>query len=249
MNTIGAQLYTVRELLNTPEEAEQTLGKIKALGYDSVQLYGGEERLRLCAEAAKAVGLPISGALVDRKVCDAMGEGLFDLCAQYGIGDIGISAFVTEEAAARDLIEWVNGYAGQARERGFTFSYHNHAKEFVRTDCGKTVMQLYLEGFDPALVDFMPDTYWLQCGGCDVRHFLEQTKGRVKLLHLKDMKYLGTAPQFAEVGSGNLWFPGIIETALACGIHNFAVEQDKCDGDPLDSLAMSIRYIRQLGLL
>ena len=248
MLQLGAQVYTVRSLLNTPEEARKTMETIKAIGYDSVQLYGGEERMRICGEAARQAGLPVSGTLVDRKVCDAMGDALFDLCREYGMGEIGISAFHTDAAGARDLIQWANAYGKKARQAGFTYSYHNHAREFIRTEEGRTVMDLYLEGFDPEAVDFMPDTYWLQCGGSDVRHFLDITRGRVTMLHLKDMAYTKEGPKFAEVGSGNLWFPGIIETALACGIRNFAVEQDTCDGDPLESLKMSYDYIRTLGL-
>lgn len=249
MIQLGAQMYTVRSLLNTPEEAEQTMEKIKAIGYDSVQLYGGEERMRICGEAAKKVGLSVSGTLVNRKVCEAMGNVLFDLCREYGMKDIGISAFHTDAAGARDLIAWANAYGKQVRQEGFTFSYHNHDKEFIRTEEDKTVMQLYLDGFDPEAVDFMPDTYWLQCGGSDVRHFLESTRGRVTMLHLKDMAYTKEGPKFAEVGRGNLWFPGILKMALDCGIENFAVEQDTCDGDPIESLRISYNYIRQLGFI
>ena len=249
MIQLGAQVYTVRTLLNTPEEAVKTMKAVKAIGYDSVQLYGAEERLRLCGQAARQAGLTVSGALVDRKVCDTMGDTLFALCREYGMKEIAISAFHTDAAGARELIDWANAYGKKARQEGFVFSYHNHAREFILTEEGRTVMDMYLTGFDPEAVDFMPDTYWLQCGGSDVRHFLESTRGRVTMLHLKDMAYTKEGPKFAEVGSGNLWFPGIIETALACGIENFAVEQDACDGDPMESLKRSYEYIRKLGLL
>ena len=37
---IAAQLYTVREFMRTPEQIAEGLGKIKAIGYPSVQVSG-----------------------------------------------------------------------------------------------------------------------------------------------------------------------------------------------------------------
>ena len=104
-------------------------------------------------------------------------------------------------------------------------------------------MSRFLKEFDAKTVDFMPDTYWLHDGGYDVRYFLEQTKGRVKYLHLKDMKRTEQGHFFAEIGNGNLYFEGIIKTAIDCGIRNFIVEQDECDGDPIESLKQSYKNI------
>ena len=67
-------------------------------------------------------------------------------------------------------------------------------------------MQLLIEGFDEKLVDFMPDTYWLQFGGIDVRAFIEKLSGRIKILHLKDMKRTAEGITYAEIGSGNINF-------------------------------------------
>ena len=43
MNRIGAQLFTVRELLTSERATASVLGEIKKIGYDSVQLYGGPD--------------------------------------------------------------------------------------------------------------------------------------------------------------------------------------------------------------
>ena len=176
-------------------------------------------------------------------------EDLFDACRAYGIYDIGVSSGVKtwEEAAA--YVPRLNAFAQEAKAAGFTFSYHNHSNEFTRTSCGQTVMELFQTGFDPENVFFMPDTYWLQHGGYDIRHFLEEMKGRVKILHLKDMKRGESGPAFAECGYGNLWFEGILKTALDCGIEEFVIEQDQCDGDPVKSVEMSLHYLRGLNIL
>ena len=174
---------------------------------------------------------------------------MFAICNEFGIPEIGISAFYTTYEEAVDFISRVNPFANIAHDRGLRFSYHNHAKEFIRTSCGKTIMELYLEGFDAETVAFMPDTYWLQYGGFDVRRFLELTRDRVYTLHLKDLKFTKDGPTFAEIGQGNLYFKGILQTALACGIDSFIVEQDTCEQDPLLSLQKSYSEIQSLNIL
>lgn len=246
MKIIGAQLYTVREQLDTEEQAVRTVAQVKALGYDTVQLFGDVETARRCALACGQVGMPIAGILTDLENCEQSGEKLFELCRIYGIRDIGISSGPLDAAAAAAFIPRVNAFARRTREAGFSFSYHNHGHEFIRTAFGKTVMELFLEGFDPETVDFMPDTYWVHDGGFDVRRFLELVRGRVKILHLKDMKRTPEGHTFAEVGSGNLYFPGILQLAEEIGVQQLVVEQDFCDGDPLESLKTSIGYLRSI---
>lgn len=107
-------------------------------------------------------------------------------------------------------------------------------------------MSILEEGFDRNLVRLMPDTYWLQHGGVDVRHFLEQAEGRVNILHLKDMKRTVDGQAFAEIGRGNIHFEGILEVAKKIGIEHFIVEQDRCDGNPLDSARISCEYVRSI---
>ena len=246
MKTIGAQLYTVREQLNTPDQARETIARIKELGYESVQLFGSVTQAKLFAQAAREAEMPIVGLLSDLGNCEQEQEALFSLCQEYGIGDIGISCGPLDDAGAKAFIPRVNSFAKKAREAGFTFSYHNHGHEFIRTDCGKTVMELFLEGFDPALVDFMPDTYWIHDGGFDVRRFLELAAGRVKILHLKDLKRTAQGHTFAEIGSGNLYFPGILKLAEEIGVEHLVVEQDICERDPLECLKKSVGYLRDL---
>ena len=243
--TLAAQLYTVRDLTATYEQTVNTLNAIKAIGYTAVQLFGDQEKLRLFGKACAATGMQVVGILSDPDTYRAMGEELFAFCKQTGITDLGISAFATDEISAKQLITDANALAKTAAHNGLTFSYHNHAAEFVKLPCGKTIMQLYTEGFDPA-INWMPDTYWLAVGGIDVRHFLDTNCGRTNILHLKDVKYTPDGPTFAEVGQGNLWFEGILNTAVQNGISTWVVEQDRCDGSPLDSLKISYEYVTSL---
>lgn len=243
MRNIGAQLYTVRNTLTTNEEIQRTLQAIKEIGYDSVQLFGPIELIENCARYAEETGLGIVGVLADSNTCEERERKLFEICGQYKISDIGVSSKFSECRDAGAYIRRINAFASRAKNAGFTFSYHNHGHEFIKLDCGETAMALFLKGFDAETVDFMPDTYWIHDGGYDVRYFLNQTKNRVNILHLKDMKRTEQGHTFTEVGNGNLYFKGIIKTAFDCGIKHFVVEQDRCEGNPIESLSQSYKYV------
>ena len=243
MRNIGAQLYTVRNTLTTNEEIQRTLQAIKKIGYDSVQLFGPIELIENCARYAEKTGLGIVGVLADINICEEQERKLFKICGQYNISDIGVSSRFSECRDAEAYIRRINAFASRAKNAGFTFSYHNHGHEFIKLDCGETAMALFLKGFDAETVDFMPDTYWIHDGGYDVRYFLNQTKNRVNILHLKDMKRTEQGHTFTEVGNGNLYFKGIIKTAVDCGIKHFVVEQDRCEGNPIESLSQSYKYV------
>jgi sugar phosphate isomerase/epimerase len=129
-----------------------------------------------------------------------------------------------------------------AQANGFTFSYHNHSLEFIRCASGKRVIDYVCEKFEG---DLMPDTYWLQHGGADVRDFISSHGERVKILHLKDMKREKEGVTFAEIGNGNINFAGVIECAKKKGIDVFIVEQDESE-DALVSAKISIDNLRKL---
>ena len=245
MENIGAQLYTVRDYL-TNEKIESTFKTIKEIGYDSVQLFGSCELIENCAKSADEAGLLIVGILADLNTCEEYGEKIFEMCKKYNIPDIGVSSNFEECQDVTNYINRINDFSHKAVTAGFTFSYHNHGHEFIKLADGKTPMEHFIDGFNPNTVDFMPDTYWIHDGGYDIRRFLEQTKNRVKILHLKDAKRTLQGLNFAEIGNGKLYFEGIIKTARDCGIKHFVVEQDVCDGDPIESLKQSYNYLNKL---
>ncbi len=252
MNRLGVQLYTVRSLLEQPEQIAPTLAKIKEMGYDTVQLAGSArsvERSIRIAEECQKINLSIVGFHGSIDFFEQQPDWIFDFCRKYDVPDICISSQKMDYEQTLEFIDRVNKFAPSVKAEGRTFSFHNHSHEFIRTSCGKTVMDLLLEGFDKETVCFMPDTFWLQDGGVDTRLFLKNLKGRIKVLHLKDWKRTLEGRTYAEIGNGTMNMKEIIETALSCGIHEFVVEQDQCDGCPLESLKISIDNIRHFDLL
>ena len=112
------------------------------------------------------------------------------------------------------------------------------------------MMDILYEELDPDNVSFVLDTCWVQVGGGDVRHWIEKLKGRIDILHLKDCRKRddGSSLVMTEVGNGNLWMEGIIDTARACNVEYYVVEQDGhwLDGDPFESAKASADFLKKL---
>jgi sugar phosphate isomerase/epimerase len=51
-----------------------------------------------------------------------------------------------------------------------------------------------------------------------------------------------------EVGEGNLDWPAILDAAREAGTEWYLVEQDTCQRDPFESLAISFRNLKAMGL-
>ena len=52
----------------------------------------------------------------------------------------------------------------------------------------------------------------------------------------------------AEVGEGNLDWPGILAAAKNAGVQWYIVEQDTCQRDPFESLKISLDNLKAMGL-
>ena len=112
-----------------------------------------------------------------------------------------------------------------------------------------------VDGLDADTTSFVLDTYWVQHGGADVRATIERLKGRVEILHLKDMEANHTyelsdggvlgAPAIIHVGGGNINFKDIIPLAEKCGVKYFVVEDDRCiPGQSMLDMKRSADYIK-----
>ena len=245
MKKIGLQLYTIRKYLQDNEALVSVMKRVKAVGYDSVQLYGTLEDCERIGLAAIEAGLCVLGTTGPTKIFFENPESTIALHKRLGCVDIGIGgASCTTLAQLHDFIKQANAFAKMANDAGLTFSYHNHSYEFELLE-GNLIFDELLAGLDPT-VKFVLDTYWVQVGGGDVRYWIEKLKGRIDILHLKDLKVIWGAPKFAAMGEGNMWWDGIIPVAEASGVKHFVVEEDDCgEDDPMDCIKISSDYLHK----
>ena len=248
LEKIGVQLYTVRDFMKDAEQIKATFEKLKKLGYDQAQTAGCAIPYEEFADLAKEAGIEIVGTHDSVSTYREDPEKAMAMHDLLGTKNMGTGGFFPKDLGDFDnYVKEINELAAIIGPKGYKFTYHNHGHEF-RKHNGVRIMDKLVEEFDKNTVTFCLDTYWVQFGGADVRHWIEKLKGRVDILHLKDMakgEHNSTAPQFiTEIGNGNLYWEGIIETALDTGVKYFVVEQDTTPGDPFDSLKISADYLR-----
>ncbi len=136
--------------------------------------------------------------------------------------------------ADADLICEIFNDAGKiCKDAGLIFGYHNHNFEFKRIvkpeDAAKPampwevkgdqIMDLFLAGTDPNLVNFELDVYWTVRGGNDPLEYLKKYPKRIVALHIKDTAILGQ--------SGLLNFGNIFNQMYANGIQDYFVELEQ----------------------
>ncbi|HEX3837841.1 MAG TPA: sugar phosphate isomerase/epimerase [Steroidobacteraceae bacterium] len=143
---------------------------------------------------------------------------------------------------------FLNTKGAALQKVGLRLSYHNHNVEFrpIGDTCG---LEILLDNTDPHIVHFEMDVGWVAAGGADPIKILEHRKGRFRMMHVKDLMAT-TKTNYAmrqdpaEVGSGMLPWRRILDVAYATGVRKFFVEQEPpFKGDPLDSIAISAKYL------
>lgn len=246
---VALQLYTLRDFLKTPADVATTLQKVRAIGYEVIQVSGmgpipEEELMAIC----RGEGLRICGTHEPGdKILNhpgAVAERLHKLETKLTAYPYpaGID-FANTEVVAK-LIKDLDASGQILREAGCSLSYHNHAIEFIKVG-SRTILDQIYEETNPANLQAELDTYWIQFGGCDPTAWVKKMAGRLPWLHCKDYAFtVGNTPTYAEVGSGNLDWASILPAAEAAGCEWFIVEQDVCPGDPFDSVTKSLEYLK-----
>lgn len=250
-SAVAAQLYTLREFLKTPDQIAAGLKKVRQLGYEAVQVSGlGPIEPARLKEAAGAAGVRIIATHTGFNHIRQQPEAVIAEHQLWGCRHVAIGGLPAEYRSE----EGYHRFAREASEAakplvaaGLTFSYHNHSFELERFG-GRTALEILYAESDPAVFSAEIDTYWIQHGGGNPVSWLRQLKGRCHLVHLKDMAIKGSQQLYAEVGEGNLEWPAILGACREAGVEWYIVEQDTCQRDPFESLGISLKNLRQLGL-
>ena len=256
MKEVGLQIYTVRDKMETPETYLAAMKQIREIGYTHFQTAGKTttvEEAEFYKKCADEAGLRICGTHFDWKIITEDFDRALKIheildTKNMGIGSMPGGSARTEKDALLAFIDTANEVGNKLAKYGMKFTYHNHHFEFAKIE-GKTIMEYLIEGFDPNVVSFVLDTYWVQYGGYDVRKMIERLAGRIDILHLKDMGVSldEKKTDITEIGNGNINFEDIIPLAEKTGVKDFVVEQDRnfTTGDPMESIAFSYNYIKK----
>ncbi|MFY9593371.1 MAG: sugar phosphate isomerase/epimerase [Caldicoprobacterales bacterium] len=251
---VAAQLFTIRDFTKTPEDLDKSMEKIRSIGYKAVQVSGiGPMDHQQVKDIMDKHGLTICATHIS---FDKMQEDLEDVIYQHKLWDckyVGVGSMPDKYRASKE------GYLAFAKDaseigkrladEGLQFIYHNHHFEFVKFD-GVLGMDILLNESDPETFGFEIDTFWVQTGGCSPVDWINKVAGRMQVVHFKDMAIDKDEikPVMAEVGEGNLNWPDIIDACSKTNVEWAAVEQDICKRDPFESLEISLKNLKELGL-
>lgn len=248
-NQVAITFYTLRDHAKTAPELARSARKVREIGYTAVQLSGlgpipDDEIVRIMA----GEGLVICATHEPSATILDEPERAIERVQRVGCK---LSAYpspkgldFTSPASVADLVRRLDAAGAKFRAAGLQLGYHNHAFEFCKVNGTPILETIYAETNPKHLVAEL-DTYWIHHGGGDILDWCRRMRGRLPFIHLKD--YCMTVeqnPVFGEIGQGTLPFAAIVAEAEASGCEWFIVEQDKCPGDPFESLARSFDYVK-----
>ncbi|HRK31491.1 MAG TPA: sugar phosphate isomerase/epimerase [Tepidisphaeraceae bacterium] len=248
--SIACQLYTLREFLKTPADIAATLARVKRAGFGAVQLSAlGPIDPKELAGILNGEGLTCCATHVGLERLRDQPQQVIDEHALWNCQYTALGHFKAASAA-----EWkkfaadFSAIAGKYASSPLRLGYHNHNHELVKFD-GKTALQIMLDDCSND-VWMEIDTYWIQAGGGDPCDWIRRCAGRIPCVHFKDMAVTNDRQQLmAEVGEGNLNWPGILAACREAGVKWYIIEQDNCNGrDPFESIAISLRNLKGMGL-
>jgi sugar phosphate isomerase/epimerase len=245
LDQVAAITYSVSSHCQDAAGLEQSLRRIREIGYTAVQISGigpvpEEEIVRICAGldlTICATHEPAERIIKDTASVISRLRQLHCRITAYPHPHVPLDGVAAVEQWAADLDR---AGAAMAAE-GMTLLYHNHDLEFVHVE-GRRILDRLYEATDPAHLGGEPDTYWIQRGGGEPSGWCRRLRGRMPVLHMKDYRLNGARePEMCAIGAGNLDWPRIVSAAEEAGCQWYVVEHDH---GTFESLADSFTYIR-----
>lgn len=253
----GVQLYSLRSIIN--EKPLEVLQGLEAAGYTEAEVIRANmDKIwdALKQTKLKPVSLHIDTQMFTKDIDklnptldDAKKRGFsYVVCPYIAPADRGGVEVI------KKLADTLNKAGERCRAAGINLCYHNHAFEFEPVAGGGNLLDVLMKNTDPKLVGLELDIMWAKVGGVEPVKVFEQYKGRIPLVHMKNVKG-GIGPQynervpkeaFEEVGKGVIAIGPVLVAAQKAGTKHFFVEQDQTPGNPLDSLRGSATYLKGL---
>jgi sugar phosphate isomerase/epimerase len=256
---ISVQLYTLRNQLQIDLAA--SLAELAEIGYTRVEHAGfvgrtaAQFRAALDAAGLRAtsghVGIPqpFNASTWQAAIEDALIVGNKYIVHPY-FGTAADGQPIRDSSVYKAFAKDLNKAGAMARKAGLSFGYHNHHNEFARQDGGKrTGFDVLTRETDPGLVHLEVDLFWAFRGAHDPVDLIEEHRGRIKQVHVKDLAPSGS---FADPGDGFIDFGRIFERSHQAGLVEYIVERDDAGSPPrtpADALVTAERGFRFLDTL
>lgn len=207
----AVQQFQIRTVIRTEKEAIATLNKMKAAGFEGIELCSFmikkmSWKIRLLTRLA---GMPMgnSGHLDWNKIIKETGLRVVSIHQDLGsvirnteevVAEVkvfqtpyvvitGMHRFDYSDAdAVTQLAQQLNEAGEKLLASGIHLLYHNHNCELRRVNKDMTAFELLIELTDQRFVNFELDSYWLAEAGANPLEFMKRLGNRMKLYHIND---------------------------------------------------------------
>lgn len=220
----AVQQFMLGTVMNNESQARDTLQKMKAAGYDGIELCGFMIHPAgfMVRMMTKAAGMPVGkgGNLDWKNIVKDSGLRVVSLHTDLGSVERDAAAVAAEakefdtkyavitgmyrfaygeEKAVRDLAARLNKAGEAMAKEGVSLLYHNHNCELQRVNGTQRAYDLLLSDTDPTLVNFEFDSYWFAEGGANPLEWMERLGDRMKLWHINDRGARLTGPAMTPI--------------------------------------------------
>ena len=258
---MAVQLYSVRDLLGTPElfarNHPYVLQRLAQMGYTTVEAasYGDGLFSGLAPEAFRKTieeaGLKLLSSHTTRPLTpQELASGHYPEALAWWDKAIashkaaGIPYLVMSwsqplqtRAEMETMAAYLDAIGEKCRQAGIRFGYHSHSHEF-RTVDGTTMFDCFATQTDPERVFLQMDVYWAVMAGVSPVEYMLKYPGRYELMHIKDQHEIGQ--------SGMVGFDAIFRAFPRAGTKAFVVELEQASTpNILKGLRESALYLRK----
>jgi len=253
---IGLQMSSLNKFIQTPQDVLETFKKVKAIGYNYVQLQwlSGGVPAENVKESLDKSGLVCVGTqdifnyagfkdiynnaneIIARNIlwqAKYVGGGMYPFPEQ----DDGNSDGILEIAAK------LNAVSKKINDNGLIFDIHLMFMAYAESG-NTTPLDMLLEHLDDNIL-LQPDFYHVVRGKADPVALIEKYSGRIAHAHFKDFK---TLDSLTPVGQGVVPYKEIIEACIKHGVKYCWAEQEAWDKDPFECMKESFDYLVSMGL-
>jgi sugar phosphate isomerase/epimerase len=264
----GLQLYTLRQAFS--QDPSGTLKRVAEIGYKELEFF--DPSTLSMAGQVKDLGMNIVSThflpgyitgewdttFIKTPPKEKL-EDILELCAKNGVKNLGVGILFPSDHKTFDgfksFAEKANKAGEKAKAAGVQLYYHNHSFEFEPIQ-NTTPLEAMLSVFDKELVKLELDVFWTTVSGNNAAEWITKLKGRIKFLHLKDLKkdtpkdyttFQVKPEAFMALGEGMVDFMSILKAAHETGVPYTFVEQDHSAIDPFESITKSLAYLKKLG--
>jgi sugar phosphate isomerase/epimerase len=243
---IAVQMYSLRE--ECEKDFVGTLKKVAELGFDGVELagYGGLTSQEL-KEVLDGLNLKVAASHIS---LDELKNNLAQVIEdQKTLGSeyVVCPYLMPDQRSEEDYLKLVSFLekAGETcRSEGLTLLYHNHDFELEHLSNGKTALETIFDSISNENVKAEFDVYWLTKAGHNPVEWINKYPDRTPIVHLKDMTK-DEEQFFAELGTGGVDIESILKLGEEANVKWWIVEQDISRRTPLESIEMSIQYLKK----